>query len=139
METPNDCLVLMIEEIEDNSKEIDHVLFILYDTQIGKYVIRGKRSSTNAQNYEPYSFTCIHKRHVSDFIDTIICSHNQLTLALYNYDNLPYDSDDITFDFLKENVERSYELAAFDDIEYNDTYNIQKNMLSILKNVTNEY
>lgn len=137
METPTDCLVLMIQEIEKKDLLIDNTLFILYDTQIGKYVIRGKRNDTNKLHFVPYSFTCKNKKDVFDFIYFSICYDNNISVDLYNYDNLPYDSNDITFDFLYNNVDRDYEIFAYDDIRLKRKNMLQ--MLKMLKKVSNEY
>ena len=35
-------------------------------------------------------------RDLADFLEFVICKKNLWTYVLYNYDNLPYDSNDIT-------------------------------------------
>ena len=146
METPTDCLVLMIQEKERKSHSIDNTLFILYDTQLEKYVIRGKRNDCKKYNFLPYSFTCKNEKDIFEFINFSICSSNKLSIDLMNYDNLPYDSDDITFDFLIDNVDRNYEIFAYDNVKINkkkrNNYFCKKNMIKLLrmiKNVANEY
>jgi hypothetical protein len=148
MEQPTDCLVLMIQEKERKSDLIDNILFILYDTQLEKYIIRGKRNifdGGSKYNFFPYSFTCKKKKDVFEFINFSICSSNKISIDLMNYDNLPYESNDITFDFLIDNVDRNYEISAYDNVKINNKkrgYFHKKNMIKILriiKNVANEY
>ena len=59
MESPTDCLVLMIQEKERGSQLRDNVMFILYDTQMRKYIIRGKRNDVQHFHELPYSFTSV--------------------------------------------------------------------------------
>ena len=137
METPNDCLVLMIQEKEKKSQWIDNTLFILYDTQLNKYIIRGKRNNCNNLHFLPYSFTCENENDLFEFINFSTCSKNKLSIDLINYDNLPYDSNAITFDFLINIVDRNYEIAAYDNVKINKKNMIK--LLRILKKVVNEY
>jgi hypothetical protein len=133
----SDCLVLKIEEISDG--EIDTTLFILYDGIENQYAIFGKRNDIfGRQSRVPYSFKCKYAEDLSDFISFAICKKNKWSYTLYNYDNLPGDSDDITYEFLKElDDDQSYEISGYDNKNYSRNYLVKS--LKMLKNVFNYY
>ena len=159
MDSPTDCLVLRIKEIEKDSLMRDNTMFILYDTQLEKYIIRGKRNDCHKFHFFPYSFSCKNKKDVYEFICFSTCCSNNLSIDLLNYDNLPYDSNDITYDFLEKYVSRSYEISGYDNLIIGSCKNNNKDkdmdmdkdnfncmskkniirLLSLLKNITNEY
>jgi hypothetical protein len=129
-----DCLVMKIEEYEYDTNELDTTLYILYDVNKNHYVLRGKR---NAETDEPFSFIAIHTDDLADFISYIISERNLWTTVLYNYDNLPNDSNDITFEFLKENDSREYEIAGYEKERYKRRHLIRN--LRMLRNIFNYY
>ena len=142
MEQPTDCLVLMIQEKERKVHSIDNTLFILNDTQLGEYVIRGKRNNCFSYNFLPYSFNCCHIDDIYEFINFSICNQNKFSIDLMNFDNLPYNSNDITFEFLKNNVDRSYEIAAYDNLKKKKYFCKEKKiipLLKLIKSINNEY
>jgi hypothetical protein len=113
-----DTLVLKIEEIEEyevENKLIDTTLYILYDTRANRYVIRGKRRSSSSLESHPYSFESESASDLADFIELIICSKNTISYSLYNYDNLPNESNEITYDFLNAYDDISYEISGYDN------------------------
>ena len=134
---PTNCLVFKLEEFYDY--ELDTTLFILYDKNEEMYLIRGKRSAlTNETEGVSYSFRCKYVEELLEFIKLVICSDSLLNYTLYNYDNLPYDCDDITFDSLKDDDnDRDYEITGFDNQKYSDKK--MKKFLRILKYVFNYY
>jgi hypothetical protein len=133
----SDCLIVKIEEIIDG--DIDTTLFILYDTNEEYYIITGKRNSIKGKPEPvPYKFYCKYSSEIIDFISIIICKNSKLNYTLYNYDDLPNNSDEIDFnylDFLNDDV--SYELAGYDHQRFNKT--VIKKYLRIIKNVFNYY
>lgn len=139
MDQPSDCLVLKIEEYEKSSKhqKIDNSLFIFYDKKTHKYVVRGKRRDSKKHKFEPYSFICEDVEKLRNFISIIICKSNLYTYVLYNYDNLPCDSNDIYFDFLENNELRNYEIAAYDKQKYNCGHLTK--ILHVLRDVFNYF
>jgi hypothetical protein len=139
MEFITDCLVLKIEEFElyDKSKK-DTTIYILYDQKDGHYVIRGKRRNIkNTIEAQTYSFNCKKANDLESFLSFVICRKNYWSLTLYNYDNLPYNSDNITYNFLQENASREYEVSGYDMLKYNKK-GLKQN-LKMLKNVFNNY
>jgi len=133
----SDSLVLKIEEYSDG--EIDTVLFILYDSKESTYVVYGKRENVfNKLEYVPYSFRSETSEDLADFISFAICKKNKWSYTLYNYDNLPYNCNDITFYYLKNlDGDREYEIAGYDNKHYNRDYLVKA--LKMLKYVFNYY
>ena len=136
METNNvsDCLVLKIEERDSTSGELDMTVYIIYDKKDRNYVVRGKRSVINNTDACTYSFVCKDHIDLADFLSFVICKENLWTYVLYNYDNLSYDSNDITYEFLNENESNVYELTG-----YNNLYYSRKGLCSILRMLRNVF
>ena len=133
----SDCLVLKIEERNPTSGELDMTVYIIYDKKDHNYVIRGKRSVVNNIGACTYSFVCNDHIDLADFLSFVICKKNWWTYVLYNYDNLSYDSNDITYEFLKENDSNVYELTGYNCENYS-----RKRLcatLRMLRNVFNYY
>ena len=131
-----DTLVFKIEEYEEY-KLIDTTLYILYDTRSERYVIRGKRLSTCSSTSYPYSFESESARDLVDFIELIICSKNSVSYSLYNYDNLPNESNNITYDFLNVCDDRAYEVSGYDNQKLKRSVLLK--YLRSLRNVFNYY
>ncbi len=133
--TVPDTLVLKIVEYDDKSHKDDTTLYMWYDQSIDRYVIRGKRSET--PNLAPclYSFECNSASDLADFIQFVIDRNNYVSYILYNYDNLPETSDEITFDFLSYYDENTYEIAGYDN-EALKRHDLIRN-LKMLRNVFN--
>jgi hypothetical protein len=130
---PADCLILKIEEVCDTEeKVIDNEVFVLFDKNTERYIIRGKRNET-------YSFLSKTSDDVLNFLSFIIDNNNMLNYRLYNNKNLPWESDDITFDQLTEalNSVNSEELVSYD----NDNFSKKTlhKRISILRYVYNYY
>jgi len=125
-ERPVDCLVLKIVEFDAVNNKIDNSVFILYDKREHNYVVRGKRVNGSAFTSEPYSFVCDYNDvdTLVHFISFIMCSESKVTYELYNYNNLPISSHDITFEFLDRFIDPAYEIAAYDKISYSIFFNI---------------
>ena len=135
--TVTDCLVLKIEERNSISENLDTTVYIIYDKKEHNYVIRGKRNIINNIGACTYSFVCKDHRDLADFLSFVICKKNLWSYVLYNYDNLSYDSNDITYEFLKEYESNVYELTGYDCEDYS-----RKRLCSILimlRNVFNYY
>ena len=132
-----DCLVLKIEEYSDG--DIDTTLFVLYDVNESQFLIFGKRSEVFGKPQPvPYSFKCNYAEDLADFISFAICKKNKWSYTLYNYDNLPGNTDDITFEYLKEyDGDLSYEISGYDNKNYNRNYLVKS--LRMLRNVFNYY
>jgi len=132
-----DCLVLKIEEIDTTLKQLDTTVYILYDTEQHKYVIRGRRRCTPEHESSTYSFDCEYANDLVDFLKYIICKENTINEVLYNYDNLPATSNEITFEFLQENDERTYEISGYNGLKCTKKRLLRN--LRMLRNVFNYY
>ena len=134
--TVKDCLVFKIEEI-DNGKNVDMTAYILYDKKTHSYVIRGQRIVTEKHKSCTYSFNCDNASDLLAFLDYVIDPVYKINHVLYNYDNLPKNSNDITYEFLKEYDHQDYELSGYNNQPY-DRYKLLV-QLKMLKNVYNNY
>ena len=135
--TVTDCLVLKIEERETDVEILDTTIYVIYDKKERNYVVRGKRRVTNNIDACTYSFMCKDHRDLADFLSFVICKENLWTYVLYNYDNLPYDSNDITYEFLKEYESNVYELTGYNNLDYSRQGLCS--ILRMLRNVFNYY
>ena len=131
--TPPDCLVLKLEEMDSDLHKLDTNVYILYDQNEEKYVVRGRRGSSA----HTYSFDCKCACELTDFLAYLVCNNNKVNEILYNYQNLPATSDEITFQFLQENEDRKYEISGYNDVKLKKK-NLFKN-LKMLRNVFNYY
>jgi hypothetical protein len=132
-----DCLVIKIQEYIDN--KLDTTLYIFYDKNEETYIIRGKRSIVLEEKCPaPYSFSCKYASDLLIFINCVICKKSKISYTLYNYNDLPYESSDIDFEYLQKVDDNSgYELAGYDNQKYSKK-NIE-NYLKIIKSVFNYY
>jgi hypothetical protein len=131
-----DCLVLKIEEHDSETNELDTTLFIVYDKKEHYFIVRGKRFSRKIV-FHSYSFICEFAEELADFISFTIDKNNKLSYILYNYNNLPYTSNEITYEFMNKNVSIEYEIVGYENIKY-ERKELLKN-LRMLRNVFNYY
>lgn len=132
-----DTLVLKIVEYDVDLKMPDTTLYVLYDKSEHNYVVRGKRRETGTLNSCTYSFVCEYAKDLADFIQFLICKQNKVSYILYNYDNLPATSDEISYEFLSENDDRTYEISGYDHQDLHR--NVLLKNLRMLRNVFNYY
>jgi len=137
MEFVTDCLVLKIDERCSVNNELLTTVFIIYDKKEQKYVIRGKIADINQKIGATFSFLCKDIWSLEEFLSFAICKQNKWTYVLYNYDNLHYNSNDITYEYLKQYESNSYEIAGYNNLKYNKK-NLIRN-LRMLSNVFNYY
>lgn len=133
--TFTDNLVLKIVEY-DKTGNLDTNLYILYDSKQESYIIRGKRNDRLIDACT-YSFQCFYTKELVKFIQFLICKHNRVSYVLYNYDNLPAHSDEITYEFLNTYDDKTYEISGYDNCKIK-TKDLTRN-LRMLKNVFNYY
>ncbi len=134
--TVPDTLVLKIIEYDIDINEKDTTLYILYDKTKHRFVIRGKRRETTIASY-PYSFECEYAHELADFIEFLIDSENNVSYILYNYDNLPETSNEITYDFMEKSDNATYEIAGYDNKKLSRRELLRN--LRMLRNVFNYY
>ena len=130
-------LVLCIEEHDSkkDKKSIDNRLFIGWSNKDNDYFIRGKRQDIGKHEFVPYSFRCKSSNDLYDFIQFTIGGCKTTSLVLYNFNNMyNFYDDDFTYEFFEENIDRNYEIAAYDNIRINSYI---KKYLRMLKNMYN--
>ena len=162
----SDCLVVKIDELF--AFEVEHTIFIVYDTIEQKYVMRGKRienvqkpeyenfnqpsivqlfdylfqykSEKKPVTYYPYSFSCPKKESLVDFLEFIFTQGSSFRISLYNYDNLPYESKDITYEFFEKHVDETYEICSVYECHGDKKINEKfEKILDFIQNVSNDY
>jgi hypothetical protein len=133
----NDCIVLKIEEIEEDTGDTDNTIYVLYDIKNHEFIIRGVRSPNYKTTFDTYSFRCHSSKVVIDFISFTIDSSNKVNYSLYNCNRLPSYSDDITIDTLKHSCYKSTEIVGYD----NHTINRKtlRKYIDIVGNMLNPY
>ena len=123
-----DCLVLFLE---DSSGYID--LFIIYDNLKKSFFLCGKKRTTD--NAESFSFYCKRSRHLRQFAHLLL--DDRVNLHIYNFNSLPANCDDMTFDLLNDmRTELSRIIVYYEDRDYYE--NLIKHM-NMIKNIKNEY
>ena len=155
MEKVTDCLVLCIDDL------LTVKIFVLYDVNEKRFFIRGKNYDddekdedtdfdSSSSSYEtdslnkfetgslnkPFSFQCKIKKHLIRFIKYLV-SINSYELSLYNYDNLPNASNNVTYEFLENNQDKRNEIVCYERINFDKK--ICLNLLNILKNIYNDF
>jgi len=132
-----DCLVFKFEEVEYNTEKVDTTVYVFYDKKEHNYVIRGQRRCSPLHQSCTYSFVSEDVNDLADFLQYIICKDNEVNEILYNYDNFPLDSNDITFDFLKEYDHNDFEISGYNKQKLGRKRLIKT--LRMLRNVFNYY
>jgi len=132
-------LILCIEE-HDNVQNVDSVdnrIFIGYDIRDDDYYVRGKRQDTRKCEYVPYAFHCDSTSELYDFIEFVVGGRcDNISIVLYNFNNISYEpTDSLTYEFFEEQMDTSYEIAAYDRVELNRDVMIKN--LEMLKNMYN--
>ena len=131
-----DCLVFKFEEVEADTGELDTTVYVLYDQIKEKYIVRGQRKWTPRHQSCTYSYECDNQCDLLDFLQYIVCSGNRVNEVLYNYDNLPYDSNKITYEFLHDYDHQDYEISGYNGKKFTRR-RLFKN-LRMLRKISNE-
>lgn len=134
METEhNSCLVLCIEEYDN--KSIDTRIFISYNDETKSYIINGKRLDLTEEPYfQPFMFCAKKSSDVLDFLCLSLNTKSTFNYTLFNYNNLSYDINEITYDFMESNIDRRYEIAAYDSVSFS-----KKNFRQLVRLTKNLY
>lgn len=118
-------LVFCIEEYEDaklgrEDDNIDMRLFLFYHSDMKEFVIFGRRQdrASSKREYAPFHFTSKSESAVFHFIKFVVDQESRHSITLYNYNNLyslDGSCDPYCYEQLEENMDRDYELAAYDN------------------------
>ena len=115
----NTQLILCIEECDSRSTicPIDARLFIGWCHETETFFVRGRRDDTLTSNYVPYAFHCILECDLYNFIKFVLGESNS-NIILYNFNNIIQTNvDEITYEFLENNMEQNYEIAGYNDFK----------------------
>ena len=137
------CLVVCFEEHEDNNGTdlVDTRLFVTYDHSSKAYIVNGKRQDIfskkgrNKTQLKPFVFCAQESNDIVDFIILAFSRSNSLSYIMYNYNNLPDDACDMTYEFMESNMDRRYEIAAFDNVDIKRNH--IKKLIRLTKNMYN--
>jgi hypothetical protein len=132
-----DCLVFKFEEVERDTGKIDTTVYVLFDQREEKYVVRGQRRWTPRYQSCTYSFDCDHICDLVEFLQYVVCPSNRVNEVLYNYDNLPDDSNKITYEFLHDYDHSDYEISGYNDKKFSSK-RLFKN-LRMLRKIGNKF
>jgi len=125
-----DCLVLLIE---DSVMYMN--LFILYDDEKKSFFLCGKKITSTGVDWLPFSFHCESEKVVKSF--TRLIMEDTVNMCLYNFNDLPANCNDISFDTLYEMKSEECEISTY--FEEEDYYEDITEYLEMLKNVKNDY
>lgn len=108
--------VVCIQEHYTNKNTIDTTIFFTFDGRYNEYVLWGKRG---IETDDAFMFRFDRFNDMHNFIDVCLLKDNsyntEFTVILYNYNNFPMDFD-VSYDFLYENMDNSYEITGYDNI-----------------------
>ena len=113
-------LILCIEEHDSrrDPNSVDTRLFIGWSCQDNDYFVRGKREDIGSNEFVPYAFRCEHTDDLYDFIEFVVGPNSRASIVLYNYNNTDnMYTDDMTYEFFEENMDKNYEIAAYDEVK----------------------
>lgn len=139
MSQTDSYLTLCVEERDDdNYEKITNRLFVSYDVEQDSYVVYGQRQSQSqeqGQEFEPYFFRSDKSKDMYKFFKFVIGEKSNISLTLFNYNNMPFDLEGVDYYFMETNMAISHELVAYDCI----TLNKKKfqEMMHILKKIYN--
>jgi hypothetical protein len=137
MSQTDSYLTLCVEERDDdNYEKITNRLFVSYDVEQESYVVYGRRQSQEQeQEFEPYFFRSDKSKDMYKFFKFVIGVKSNISLTLFNYNNMPFDLEGVDYYFMETNMAISHELVAYDRI----TLNKKKfqEMMHILKKIYN--
>jgi len=133
---PTDCLVLKIMEFSIEDQSVDAILYILYDKEEHRFILRGRRNNENIE-FNSFSFQCDYAHELEPFIRFLIGKDNKVLTDLINYQELPMSSDDITFEYLEENDTKTNQLIAYLPSNYKSKK--IRSALRLLRDVYNRF
>ena len=131
-------LILCIEEHDSriNNDSLDTRLFIGWSNTDDDYFVRGKRQDIGSKEFVPYALRCESTNDLYDFIEFVVGCRRNVSIVLYNFNNTEgYTSEDLTYEFLESNIDRNYEMAAYDNVKLK-RHQMTK-YLRLLKNMYN--
>jgi len=137
MTSSSDCLVLLIEGYDPELNISVNKTYVLYDNVNQQYLVRGLDFDKETQK-KSFSFTVDYDatESIVDFTD-FFSSGDQVKIAVYNFDDLPLTSEEITYEYLEDYSSEEYEIFTFRPTNYSKT--TIRRMLTMVKNMYNHY
>ena len=132
-----DCLVLRIIERDDSPRKFDQDLYVLHDIERDVFLIRGKRSDLPRCPMKSYTLECSTAYDTAHFISLIIPPEHRCVFELYSLDDLPADSNEITYDYLNLSKDPAKEVVAY--LKQNTEPDKLVRLLRTLREVANNY
>ena len=135
MTSSSDCLVLLIEGYDPELNISVNKTYVLYDNVNQQYLVRGLDFDKETQK-KSFSFTVDYDatESIVDFTD-FFSSGDQVKIAVYNFDDLPLTSEEITYEYLEDYSSEEYEIFTFRPTNYSKT--TIRRMLTMVKNLYN--
>lgn len=133
----NSQLILCIEEKDgiQGPNSVDTRMFIGWNRGVNDFFVRGKRQDINDKEFVPYAFHCECASDLYDFIDFVVGVDENISLTLYNFNNIDEMKDcDMTYEFFEDNMDRNYEIVAYDHMQLK-----RSTILKCLKMLRNTY
>ena len=133
--SPPDCLVLEIyanNEIYDERKRV----YILYDINENKFILRGKQDDTENVTFNSFNFKSRRATNVANFLSLLFHKRSILEVAIYNFTDLPFSSNDITFEMLETNA---YAEAIYTNDDFPLKQQKIRRLLNMLGDIYNDY
>jgi hypothetical protein len=127
----NSQMVLCIEEMDGRpgkKHDVDTRMFFVFDHESSGWHILGKRTDGKTVTPVPFKFMSFSREDIWTFVEFVIGKtfisekdsniFENCSISILNYNNLyEYDNlDDMTYEFLEENMDRNYEIAAYDEV-----------------------
>lgn len=137
MTSSSDCLVLLVEGYDTELNISVNKTYVLYDSVNQQYLVRGFDVDKELSK-KPFSFTVDYDAYESivDFTD-FFSSGDLVKITLYNFDDLPLTSQEITYEYLVDYSTNEYEILGY----YPTTYSKStiRRMLTMIRNMYNHY
>lgn len=133
----SDCLTLLIEllDTETLDTKIQGKLYVLFDFNSNQFIVRG---INDLEIGNSYSFVVDEhkKKSLVDFID-LFSNEEQIRLTIYNFNDLPLSSEEITFEYLEEYASEEYEFLSYRSDFFSK--NGMRKILSVISSLCNYY
>jgi hypothetical protein len=116
-----DTLVFYLAEYDNGDNDMK--AFVMFDFASELYTIYGSRQTPHKKKRNknnPFYFMAKHADDVAAFLCNIVDTDNKFTYALYTFNCLPVNPNDMNFEMLYDLIDSSCELAAFDNCKLDE-------------------
>ena len=95
---------------------LEYRCYVVYGKRLDTLLRRSKRNT----NFVPYFLRCNNITELYNFIEFTVSLRCSVTL--YNYNNMPYNVENADFQFMENNMNRDYEISAYDSVKINEQH-----------------